>query len=260
MDDPSRASADPERCYHLGGTLRTELLSHLPFSATSVALGLILAGVVCFVAPRVPEGPPSPPGEPRPHAESPEVDPGFVQLFHLFHPAHMLFSAAATTAMFRRYDRRRLRTIAVGFTGAIFVCGLSDIFFPHVSLTILGSAPATWHICIVDHPSVVLPFAFAGVALGWVAEASMQGATLFSHALHVFISTMASIFYLVGPLGRTAWIDRIGEVFCFTLIAVLIPCCFSDILYPLLLTHPGREAYARAEHAHVHERGRAHES
>lgn len=166
----------------------------------------------------------------------------------------MLFSAAATTAMFRRYDRRRLQAAIVGFTGAVLVCGLSDIFFPHISLIVLGKAPAAWHICIVDHPGIVLPFAMAGVALGWIAADSMQGAFLFSHTLHVFISTMASIFYLVGPLGRTAWIDRIGEVFGFTLVAVLVPCCFSDILYPLLLTRSGRQEYAHAEHARSHGR------
>ncbi len=233
MDDHSGAPGGGKTCYHLGGTLRSELVSHLPFSTSSVALGLILTGVISFLS---------------------APDPDFVELFHLFHPAHMLFSAAATTAMFRRYDRRGLPGVIVGFTGAVCVCGLSDIVLPHISLIVLGKAPAAWHVCIAEHPGVVLPFALAGVALGWVAADSMRGATFFSHTIHVFISTMASIFYIVGPFGRTGWIDRIGEVFCFTLIAVLVPCCFSDILYPLLLTRAGREAYARAEHARCHER------
>jgi hypothetical protein len=154
--------------------------------------------------------------------------------------------------MFRRYDRRALRTLLVGFTGAVVVCGIGDIAFPHASLVILGKAPAEPHICILHHPSLVYPFALVGVALGWVAAASIERATYYSHSIHVFVSTMATIFYLVGPLGKLAWIDRIGSVFFFTLVAVLVPCCFSDILYPLLLTRAGRDQYAHSGHAHRH--------
>jgi hypothetical protein len=154
--------------------------------------------------------------------------------------------------MFRRYDGRFIRTVAVGLSGALLVCGLSDYIFPHFSLLILGKAPSHWHICMLQHPEIVYPFALVGVALGWLAAASIERATYFSHTIHVSISTMASIFYLVGPMGRIEWVDRIGSVFFLTIVAVMVPCCFSDILYPLLLTPRGREAYAHAGHAHKH--------
>jgi hypothetical protein len=235
--------------------LQTELLTHLPFSVSSVTLGLIFAGIICFLTPDAMVAPIH-----ADHAAGPEGDRAhdaeyhgsFIELFHLFHPAHMLFSAAATTAMFRKYDRRRLRALVVGFTGAVVVCGLGDIAFPHLSLMILGKAPEHVHICIVQHPGLVFPFAAVGVALGWVAAASVERATFYSHSLHVFISTMATIFYLVGPIGRVAWIEQIGAVFCFSLVAVMLPCCFSDILYPVFFTRRGRADYAHSEHAHKH--------
>jgi len=245
---------ETEVCFHRGGRLRTELISHLPFSVSSVTLGLICAGLICFMTP---ESAYDPGAEAHVHsAGEAEHDPAFhgrfIELFHLFHPGHMLFSAAATTAMFRRYDRRVILPMVVGFSGAVIVCGIGDIAFPHLSLMVLGKAPAEPHICIIMHPSLVVPFAFVGVGLGWVAAMSIERATYYSHSLHVFVSTMASIFYLVGPLGKLGWIDQIGAVFFFTLIAVMLPCCFSDIMYPLLLTRSGREAYAHSEHAHVH--------
>src|SRR5690606_26553856 len=72
---------------------------------------------------------------------------GFRPLFHLFHPLHMLFSAAATTAMFWRYDQRFVRAIIIGFIGAVGVCGLSDIIIPHAAVVLLGQQMAM-HICV----------------------------------------------------------------------------------------------------------------
>jgi hypothetical protein len=45
---------------------------------------------------------------------------------------------------------------------------------------------------------------------------------------------MASILYLVGH-GLTDWIHMAGIVFIYTVIAVMLPCCTSDIIFPLLL-------------------------
>ncbi|MBN1490124.1 MAG: hypothetical protein JXA69_09420 [Phycisphaerae bacterium] len=258
-----------DTCYHLGGRLGAELICHLPFSISSVVLGLILAGIICFLAPPEVADPAVEPQTQAAHAEAEshtghhhaqdaheghahEFHGQFIELFHLFHPAHMLFSAAATTAMFCRYDRRWFRAILVGLTGAIVVCGLSDIVMPHMSLWLLGRGPDHWHICIIQHPQLVLPFAVVGVGLGFLAAVGIERSTFYSHSLHVFVSTMASIFYLVGPLGRLAWIDDIGKVFFFIALAVMLPCCCSDILYPVLLSRGGREAYAKGSHAHVH--------
>ncbi len=252
-----------------------ELREHMPFSVSAVAMGLIVAGVICvigFAQLRETEsatgqsaaaahdhdghdhaGHDHPPaatstaGDGHDHHHD-SRDPGIL-FFHLFHPAHMLFSATATTAMFRRYDRKVGKAVIVGLLGAIGVCGVSDILMPQVSLMILGvSAPM--HICLIEHPGLVLPFAFVGVLVGVAATGGVMRSTVFTHSLHVLASTMASIFYMVGPMGMVAWIAQIGVVFLFVVVAVMLPCCFSDIIFPLLLTRRGHEEFLHTPHHH----------
>ncbi|MBN2563022.1 MAG: hypothetical protein JXQ75_19025 [Phycisphaerae bacterium] len=247
-------------------------MRHLPFSVSAVAIGLTIAGIICFLTPaeQVPE-PAADHAEAVPtedgsgsQSESPvhahgqhghgaadahdghQHDNPFFDLFHLFHPVHMLFSAAATTAMFWRYDRRVLKAVITGLIGAIGVCGLSDIVMPHISLSMLGKS-VPWHICVIEHPQMVLSFAMVGVVVGLAASKGVRSSTFFSHSLHVFSSTMASIFYLIGPFGRLGWIDSVGIVFLFIIVAVMVPCCLSDIVFPLLLAKGARKKY-RDEH------------
>ncbi|HNQ21852.1 MAG TPA: hypothetical protein PKK06_02035 [Phycisphaerae bacterium] len=262
---------------HSSSTLMRELRAHIPFSVSSVVLGLVLAGIICVLclgflggagadahgctAAHLPGTPavahdhehaedvagpvaalPEEHGHEHAHAHTPPQ-----LLFHLFHPAHMFFSAAATTAMFFRYERRLLKAIIIGIIGAIGVCGVSDIVMPHFSVMLLGVRPP-WHICIIEHPMLVIPFALVGVVVGLAAPVHVRASTLYSHSLHVFVSTMASVFYMVGPLGLVEWIDRIGWVMMFVVLAVMIPCCVSDIIFPLLFTRSGRahfEAHGR---------------
>ena len=238
----SDAASEPTECFHRGGPLATELAVHLPFSVSAVAIGLIFAGVLSVVTV------PSAAGGSG-HADAPSMH---LLLFHLFHPAHMLFSAAATTAMFWRYDRRMGRAVVVGLTGAIVVCGISDIVLPALSAWILGKGFAwPWHICVIDHPGLVIPFAVVGIALGLTAAVGVQSSTFFSHSLHVFASTMASIFYLTNHYATpTEWIHDVGPVFILIILAVLVPCCLSDIAFPVLMSRSARKQYLT--HGHVH--------
>jgi len=231
--------------------LLVELREHIPFSVTAVALGLTAAGAICILGSNAIEGGIA--EAVHDHATSGAHDhdhgPAFAQLFfHLFHPTHMLFSAVATTAMFCRYDRSVVKAIIVGLVGAVGVCGASDILMPHISLTVLG-IQAPWHICVVEHPGMVLPYAIIGVIVGLVASSGVMRSTLISHSLHVLASSMASIFYMVGPLGVVAWIDKVGEVFVFVVLAVMVPCCLSDIVFPMLMTKKGKAKYAEEPHS-----------
>ncbi|MCZ6652086.1 MAG: hypothetical protein O7D91_03570, partial [Planctomycetota bacterium] len=125
-----------EQCWYRGGPFAAELTSHLPFSILSVAVGLMLAGVICFLvtdqtlleavnsleAEHEHGAEPSATHEHEDHVEHESLQ-GFLVLFHLFHPAHMLFSAAATAAMFMRHEKNWGKAAFVGFTGAVIVCG-----------------------------------------------------------------------------------------------------------------------------------------
>ena len=240
------------------GILHEELAHHLPFSVSAVAIGLTIAGIICFMTPEVQELLPEAEHANHVVAEAPSRahdhgahDNPFQPLFHLFHPMHMLFSAAATTAMFWRYERRALKAVAVGLVGAIGVCGLSDIVIPHLSLSMLGKS-VPWHICVLEHPQMVLSFAAVGVIVGLAAAVGVRHSTFFSHSLHVFSSTMASIFYLIGPFGRLGWVDSVGIVFLFIIVAVMVPCCLSDIVFPLLLAKRSKREYEKDVRAHQH--------
>lgn len=204
----------------LVANLRAEVTEHLPFSVFAVAIGLSAVGVACFAA----------------------GDRSAQPLFHLFHPIHMLFSAAATTAMFQRHGRGLVRASIVGLVGAVGVCGLSDVVMPYLSLHLLGTE-AHWHLCVVEHPSMVLSFAGIGVVVGLLASGPVVGSTLFSHSLHVLASTVASAIYLIGPSGWPEWTDSTGVLFPLLIVSVMIPCCLSDIVFPVL-------AAGRVEHHH----------
>ncbi len=255
--------------------LLVELREHVPFSVLAVAIGLIVAGAICILGggsdsallhesdPHLcathghsPEDHHDHPAD-QPTAENIQSEPhdhdhgsDFSRLFfHLFHPVHMLFSAAATAAMFSRYERRAFKAIVVGLIGAIGVCGISDVIMPHVSLTLLG-VQAPWHLCVWEDPGLVLPFAVVGVLIGVATAGSTKQSTIVSHSLHVLASTMASIFYMVGPLGVVAWIHDLGQVFIFVVLAVMIPCCLSDVVFPLLMSSAAKEAHSREPHVH----------
>ncbi|KPJ77355.1 MAG: hypothetical protein AMS14_00735 [Planctomycetes bacterium DG_20] len=212
--------------------LRQELFSHLPFSIFATVGGMALVAVLTFL------------GEPFYKENLPGA---FRELFHIFHPAHMLFSAAATTAMFWQYERRWLKALVVGLLGAILLCGASDILIPYASGLVLG-AKMHPHLCIIEHPALVLPFALIGVAAGFLSSDHIVGATFFSHAAHVLVSSAASLLYLVS-FGLERWIDAAGWVFIVVVLAVTIPCCFSDIVFPLLAV--GRDG-GTPPHGHHH--------
>ena len=191
-----------------------ELQRHLPYTIFSVAVGMMALGVLTVLI------------------EAKKFPQASQNLFHVFHPLHLLFSATATTTMFWRHNKKLFKAVSIGFVGSVGICGISDIFIPYIAGCILG-VKMQLHICIIAHPMLILPFVFFGIFMGFVLPIVIQS-TIFSHATHVLISSMASIFYLVS-FGLTEWIPVGGMVFIYMVLAVMIPCCTSDIVFPLLL-------------------------
>jgi len=198
-----------------------EIKRHVPFSILSVMVGLIMIGILTFITEVA--------GVSEPSAYMHE-------LFHIFHPAHVLFSALATTAMFWQKEKRVFKAIGVGFIGSVGICGISDIFIPYLAGFLLGYQMHL-HICIIEHPLLILPFVILGILVGFLAPGTLEKGegVIFSHSLHVFISASASIMYLVS-FGVTEWIHQIGAVLIYMVLAVVIPCCTSDIVFPLFCT------------------------
>ena len=244
-----------------GSIIWEELESHLPYSVFATASGIILAGILLFMAMVSQTGsgayPLDEPAAPETHVHgSPEevtagaavMEHASHVIFHVFHPVHMLLSAIATTAMFWRHERKWVKAVVVGVIGAAVVCSVSDVLLPYLSGALLGAGEMRFHWCLLDHPSLVVSFMLVGVVVGIFAAETVQRSTYFSHAAHVFVSSAASLFYLVS-FGLTEWPQHLGAVFVLMLVAVTLPCCFSDIAFPLMVS---REAAEGCECGHRH--------
>lgn len=205
-----------------GKMIWEELKHHLPFSILSVVIGLILVGILSFIAETT---------------NTTDASAHFEELFHIFHPTHILFSALATTAMFWQKEKKFFKTIAVGIIGSVGVCSISDIFIPYLAGHLLGAEHMHLHICILEHPQMVIPFLVLGVIVGFLAPGNLEKSegVVLSHSFHIFISASASIMYLVS-FGVTDWAHKIGAILIYMVLAVVIPCCTSDIIFPLICT------------------------
>ncbi|MFC2058698.1 hypothetical protein ACFLTS_03525 [Chloroflexota bacterium] len=183
-----------------------ELKSHAPFTALGALTGIVIMVIVTLTEP------------------SHEV---LHDVFHTLHPIHVVLSAIVTTAIYRHYQGSIWVAVGIGLVGSIAICSISDVILPYLGGRMLG-ATMSFHLCLVEHPWLVLPGAFVGVAIGLYSRW-----TKFPHFGHVLISTWASLFYMTA-FGEMDWLPMLPLVFIVLFIAVWIPCCTSDIVFPLL--------------------------
>jgi hypothetical protein len=199
-----------------------ELAHHMPYSIMGVMSALILMGILTFIVQIVQSE------HLLPHAAE--------DLFHVFHPGHILFSAVATTAMFWKHDNHSwIKAVMVGFLGSVTICGASDIIVPFFGGLLLGHE-MHFHVCLIEEPQMVYPFAVVGILSGFMVTKSFDHSVEYSHSVHVFLSSVASLLYLIS-YGLADWTHAVGGVFLVTVFAVMFPCCFSDIVFPMLCTH-----------------------
>lgn len=194
----------------------SEIRHHLPYTIVSVIGSIALVALLTPVF--------------RPK------DPSFV--FHVFHPVHVLLAAATTTAMFWIHDRKWLKAALIGLGCSLPLCTLSDIVLPYLG-GILLHMHMELHICAIEEPWIIWPFAIVGVATGLAAGDYVHRSTIYSHAGHVSVSSLASMLYLVG-YGVTDWTGWSGAILVILLIAVMLPCVASDIVLPLLFVSDKR--------------------
>ena len=164
------------------------------------------------------------------------------RLFYVFHPAHVLLSAMVTASMFQLHTKRRkfIMVLLIGFFGSIGIATLSDSLIPYVGELLLGmhvhvhshehtSFAEHAHIGFIEGWYLVIPAAVAGVLIAY-----LRPKTKFPHAGHVLLSTWASSFHMLMAMAGqlSAW--RAVGSFGFLFLAVWLPCCISDIVFPLL--------------------------
>ena len=201
--------------------IAVELGHHLPYTIFGVTMGLMLLGILNFLATLM--------------RSEHLMAPAAAEMFHVTHASHILFSAMATTAMFWKHEKRILKAMMVGSLGSIVVCALSDSVFPTIGGKLLG-IKMSMHICIIEHPGLILPFATAGVLAGFLVPSVIEKSTQYSHSAHVLFSSVSCILYLIG-FGMGEWVHQLGIVFILTVISVMLPCCMSGIVFPLVCVH-----------------------
>lgn len=195
-----------------------ELAAHAPFTVVGALTGIAIMVVIVAL------------GVPRFWSET---------LFWTFHPLHVLLSALATTGMYRRHGGGKLwATIAVGYLGSVGIATLSDSLIPYLGESLLGLPGAESHLGFIEKWWLVNPLAFAGIAV-----ACLWPKTKCPHAGHVLLSTWASLFHVTMALGEHVSAVTWVVVFVFLFLSVWLPCCVSDIVFPLLFCKEGIEAH-----------------
>ncbi len=163
-------------------------------------------------------------------------------LFYIFHPAHVLLSAMVTASIFELHAKKPnfLVVLLVGFFGSIGIATLSDSLIPYVGELLLGmhvhlhphehaGFAEHAHIGFIEAWYIVIPAAVVGVLI-----ARFRPKTKFPHAGHVLLSTWASSFHMLMAIAGQLSILKIIGSFGFLFLAVWLPCCISDIVFPLL--------------------------
>ena len=189
-----------------------ELKNHAPFTALGAITGIIIIVIIAF------------------SNVLPQVSQISYTVFYILHPTHVALSALVTTAMYKKYSNSRIwAAILIGYFGSIGIATLSDSIIPYLGETLLGLENRGIHIGVIEEPLLTIPAAFVGIAIAY-----WKPTTKFPHYGHVLISTWASLFHIIMALGETVnWITLLA-IFLFLFLAVWLPCCTSDIVFPLL--------------------------
>jgi hypothetical protein len=202
-----------------------ELKNHAPFTSIGAFTGILLM----IVSSKIPK----------------EIS---YNIFYILHPIHVLLSALVTASIYELHEcvfvsGKCLRgscnlwkLLLIGYLGSIGIATLSDSIIPYLGEVMLGMPYRGIHLGFIEKWWLINPLAIAGVTFAF-----FKPTTKFPHAGHVFFSTWASLFHILMALGTEInWIIYL-VVFLFLFIAVWLPCCVSDIVFPLLFIKTANE-------------------
>lgn len=186
-----------------------ELKEHAPFTFCGAFLGVLAV----FFLRKLPEN-------------------SLFNLFYFFHPAHVLVSAFVTTSMYKMNKKNTniIKIFLIGLAGSIGVASLSDSILPFLGESFLHMPHRELHLGFVEKWYIVNPIAIIGIIF-----ANTKPSTKFPHSLHIFLSTSASLLHIVMSLGLILIsFPLFCEITFLLFLSVWLPCCFSDIVFPLL--------------------------
>ena len=189
-----------------------ELRHHVPFTAFGAVTGIIIVVIIIFTD------------------ALPQVTNASSTVFYVLHPLHVVLSAMVTTALYRKYTNGKIWTaILIGYIGSVGIATLSNSLIPYLGETLLDLPNRGMHIGFIEEWQIVNPAAIVGIAISY-----WKPVTEFPHSGHVLISTWASLFHIVMALGETVALSTYFIIFLFLFLAVWLPCCLSDIVFPML--------------------------
>lgn len=198
-----------------------ELKRHMPFTALGAVSGIIL--MILF--------------KDMPHETAHE-------LFYVFHPLHVLLSALVTASLYQLHTcpkgggkRCNLPFLfLIGFIGSVGIATLSDSLMPYLGEVLLNMPYRQHHIGFLEKWWLIVGVAIVGIIIAY-----FNPTTKFPHAGHVLVSTWASLFHILMAKGADmGWFIYI-VIFIFLFLAVWIPCCISDIVFPMLFVRDNKK-------------------
>jgi hypothetical protein len=204
-------------------SLLQELLCHFPYATFSVAVGFLALSLLKFFGTGC--------------TNMSKLYGAYHLLFHSFHYVHILFATVGTVVTFLRFSPSIARCILVSLLSPAIFCTLSDVALPTLAARILGIR-VPLHICFFSLPDTmnVLPFMLMGLITGFMIARhhthELRYISLHAHFIHILISAFAASCY-IASYGFDAWQPVMGMLFCFMVVAVVVPCTISDVIIPM---------------------------
>ncbi len=183
-----------------------ELKEHSPFTFLATLIAILLVAIIKFSFDKnVPES-----------------------FFNIAHPAHVFVSALVSAAIFYKYKKKVVPALLAGIGISIIIGTISDVLIPWLG-GIAFNLDTILHIPLFEETFLIISTAIIGSILGITTKYTKE-----PHFLHVFLSVFASLFYLTNFSQNISYIGFLLMVLII-FIAVLIPCCISDVILPILL-------------------------
>ncbi len=226
-----------------------ELKGHAPFTLLGALLGIVLMLVFRNAG-----------------------EKGAYSLFMIFHPAHVVLSAMVTASMLKvhAWKKKFLTVLLISYFGSVGIATLSDVIIPHIGANLLGLSVPTHaqmhhhedehadhgqklvvHLGFIEEWYIVNPAALLGIFIAYFIPR-----TKLPHSGHVLLSTWASSSYLLMSIKSDLTIAGGIGIFATLFIATWLPCCISDIIFPLLFVKGDveleRQCADHSRHSHEH--------
>jgi hypothetical protein len=117
----------------------------------------------------------------------------------------------------------------IGYVGSVGIATISDSIIPYLGEILLKMPNRSMHLGFIEKWWLVNPLAVLGIIIAYFSPR-----TKFPHAGHVLISTWASLFHIIMAINRDLSLFSYLVIFLFLFLAVWLPCCISDFVFPLL--------------------------